>query len=157
MGFMDEAVFSKQTVEFICQVNTPCEGVKWLKDGKPVSPHKIYKKYEMTAQFGTQHTLIVHDVTMFDQGIYTFKVIELGAKIKTDTQTTRGVLDTSSEYEYTISSPKSPDALSLPVVNFAYPSLSEFQPLATSETSGETEGDEQGTTKPYLYRLHSVN
>ena len=147
---MDEAVFSKQTVEFICQTNGACQGVKWLKDGKPLAPHKIYKKYEMKTQFSTQHTLIVHDVTMFDQGIYTFKVIEMGAKIKTDIQSSRGASDNPI-------SPRSPGD-NLPVFSFDQ-SNSERNQSSINQTINsirEIREKRREDRKNYLYRLNSV-
>jgi hypothetical protein len=78
LGILNNVRFTKQSVEFIIQLTAPCTESVWLKDGRQiVTSGEANRKYTAAiSQGGIMHTLLVEDVYVADQGIYTFKVKE---------------------------------------------------------------------------------
>ena len=71
-GFMEQARFSAQTVEFLCLLTKPCFQVKWLKEGHELSDSdRIVSDIQND---GMLHSLTVSNVDQSDQGIYTVRI-----------------------------------------------------------------------------------
>jgi hypothetical protein len=91
-GILDDVKFSHQTVEFIIVLSAPSGDGVWFKDGRRVAPsehplvqaveHSYRKRNSQTKskfsasveESGQVHKLVVNDVHVEDEGIYTFRV-----------------------------------------------------------------------------------
>ena len=71
-GFMDQARFSAQTVEFLCLLTKPCFRVRWMKDGRDLPPSD--RTTTDIHDDGMLHSLTISNVDQSDQGIYTFRI-----------------------------------------------------------------------------------
>lgn len=92
LGILDDVKFSQQTVEFVIVLSAKAEDVVWLKDGRQVAPSdqpsgsrsdawqpsrrsSVPSKYSSSIdKSGLIYTLVVSDVHVDDEGIYTFVV-----------------------------------------------------------------------------------
>lgn len=85
LGIFDRVKFSEQTVEFVIVLSAKTsDDVVWLKDGTRVAPNDEptsrwssagKSKYVSSVDnTGLIHKLVVSDVQIKDEGIYTFKV-----------------------------------------------------------------------------------
>ena len=60
-----------KTITLECETSKPHK-IKWLKDGKPLSPDKCHQ----ITQDGTTHRLIITDCTLADEAEYTVALPE---------------------------------------------------------------------------------
>jgi hypothetical protein len=93
-GILDDVKFSHQTVEFVIVLSAPCDDAVWFKGGRRVAPsdHPLGRASQLTYRSGSSyrvppskfsasvkesgrvHMLVVNDVHVEDEGIYTFGV-----------------------------------------------------------------------------------
>ena len=74
MGTEELVYTSSQVVNFSIELSQPFHRVKWFKDGKQLYSGRKYRISE--EEQGEKHVLEVNSVTVIDEGVYTFKILD---------------------------------------------------------------------------------